>query len=126
MRTQSRSQSLVPFDQRSENESSRFLPQARRIVGSGDENDAYDTWNLQKSSSCKATSSVACRTGGLAGPARYTKARAKCENEREALSQNHPPVVTPLFMLLPFAWRTVCADWLLYITWSSNVFFSKT
>ena len=42
---------------------------------------------------------VACRTGGLAGPARYTKARAKRENEREALSQNHPPVITPLFML---------------------------
>ena len=35
---------------------------------------------------------IACRTGGLAGPARYTKARAKRENEREALSQNHPPV----------------------------------
>ena len=26
----------------------RFLPQARRIVGSGDENDAYDPWNLPR------------------------------------------------------------------------------
>ena len=42
----------------------------------------------------------------------------------DTLSQNHPPVVTPLFMLFqPFAWRTVCADWLLYITWSSFFFF---
>ena len=48
------------------------------------------------------------------------------ESAREALSQNYPPVVTPLFMLFqPFAWRTVCADWLLYITWSSNVLFSQ-
>ena len=36
---------------------------------------------------------VACRTGGLAGPARYTSASAK----REA--KKNPPVVTPLFML---------------------------
>ena len=48
------------------------------------------------------------------------------ESAREVPSQNYPPVVTPLFMLFQlFAWRTVCADWLLYITWSSNVF-SKT
>ena len=67
--------------------------------------------------------SVACRTGGLAGPARYTSARVKRENEREAPSQNYPPVVTPLFMLFqPLARRTVCADWLVYITWSSDVF----
>ena len=38
---------------------------------------------------------VACRTGGLAGPARCTSARAK----REARGQKNPPVVTPLFML---------------------------
>ena len=36
---------------------------------------------------------VACRTGGLAGPARYASARAK----REA--RKYPPVITPLFML---------------------------
>ena len=74
----------------------------------------------------KEASDIACRTGGLVGSARYTKARAKRENERKALSQNYPPVVTPLFMLFqPFAWLTVCADWLLYITWSSNVFFPQ-
>ena len=42
---------------------------------------------------------LACRTGGLAGPARYTSARAKRENEGEARGQKNPPVVTPLFML---------------------------
>ena len=31
---------------------------------------------------------LACRTGGLEGPARYTSARAKRENEREAPSQD--------------------------------------
>ena len=30
---------------------------------------------------------VACRTGGLEGPAQYASARANCENEREAPSQ---------------------------------------
>ena len=29
---------------------------------------------------------IACRTGGLAGPARYTSARAKRKDEREARS----------------------------------------
>ena len=49
--------------------------------------------------------------------ATQSSACAKRENEREASSQNNLPVVTPLFMLFqPFTWRTVCADWLLYIT----------
>ena len=66
---------------------------------------------------------LACRTGGLAGPARYTTAHAKRENEGKTPSQSYPPVVTPLFMLFQlFAWWTVCSDWLLYIMWSSNVF----
>ena len=38
---------------------------------------------------CFTSCCLACRTGGLAGPARYTKVRAKCENEREAPSQNY-------------------------------------
>ena len=60
---------------------------------------------------------VACRTGGYAGPARYKRARAKRENEREAQGKKYPPVSTPLFMLFqPFAWRTVFADWLLWRT----------
>ena len=74
-----------------------------------------------------AVKTLACRTGGLAGPARYKRARAKRENEREAQSKKYPSVSTPLFMLFqPFAWRTVFADcllcgtafadWLLYIT----------
>ena len=32
---------------------------------------------------------IACRTGGLEGPARYMSAHAKCENECEASSQNN-------------------------------------
>ena len=32
---------------------------------------------------------IACRTGGLEGPARYTSARAKRENERKVPSQNN-------------------------------------
>ena len=32
---------------------------------------------------------IACRTGGLEGPARYTSVRAKRENERKAPSQNN-------------------------------------
>ena len=42
---------------------------------------------------------LTCRTGGLAGPARYTCARAKREKEGRARGQKNPPVVTPLFML---------------------------
>ena len=46
---------------------------------------------------------LACRTGGLAGTARYTSA-----HEREVRREKYPPVVTTLFMLFqPFAWRTV-------------------
>ena len=33
---------------------------------------------------------LACRTGGLEGPAGYTSARAKRENDREAPSKNNP------------------------------------
>ena len=40
---------------------------------------------------------VACRTSGLAGPARDTSACAKRENDREAPSLNNPPVAPPLF-----------------------------
>ena len=42
---------------------------------------------------------IACRTCRLAGPARYTSARAKREDEREARGHKNPPVVTPLLML---------------------------
>ena len=41
---------------------------------------------------------LTCRTGGLEGPARYTSARAKRENDREALSKNNP-----LFLASRFA-----------------------
>ena len=34
--------------------------------------------------------SIACRTGGLAGPARYKSARTKRENEREAQGKKYP------------------------------------
>ena len=86
-----------------------------------------EAWSKRESFyRCQVYRNLACRTGGLAGPAQYTKAHPKRKNKREALSQNHPPVVTPLFMLFqPFAWRMVCADWLLYITWSSKVFFPR-
>ena len=35
----------------------------------------------------------------ISGPARYTSASAKGENDRETPSEKNPPVVTPLFML---------------------------
>ena len=67
---------------------------------------------------------VACRTGGLGGPARYTSAPEAWEQARSVKPEIF--ACRPLFMLFQlFAWRTVCADWLLYITWSSNVFLRR-
>ena len=40
---------------------------------------------------------LACRTDGLAEPARYTNARVKREHERGARGMKNPPVSTPLF-----------------------------
>ena len=57
---------------------------------------------LQRLPVTRAPQRLACRTGGLAGPARYTKARARRENEREALSRNHPPVTPPVVTPLCF------------------------
>ena len=44
---------------------------------------------------------VACRTGGLAGPARYTSARAKRENEREARDQKKSACSHTIVYALP-------------------------
>ena len=101
-----------------------FGMQQRRILTDYSKRSNYCSSNILFSYLVKMTVKLvlACRTGGLDGPVRCTSARATREIERKAPSQNNPPVVTPLFMLFqPFAQRTVCADWLLYITWSSNV-----